>query len=202
MAVLQSGYISIIFLKDLQVLHQTHSVLAYKIYQCLSLKTIDILSLQYFDHQFIEGMSIVWAEYPIKRIQIFIDSHSEISNLLPKFFENKETKAFANVCRVVRLETESFLVKKFQHENCVFILITGELLEIGNTERIINNKEIFGFEQFFYRKPWIFDIKAKTTCEIVAIHRDIFDMYLQKNSSLGIKIYKLLTKLFLDQMCH
>ena len=198
--VLQPGYISLILIKDLQELYKTHPILSYKFYYTLCLKSLDILSIQYFNCHFKNSIGITWSEYPGKRIQDYINKCPEIADLSSEFFEKNEGRLLQGIFRLLHLEIAKDLVYRGQYENCIFVIVTGELLETGYYHRYIKEKEIIGFEQFFFGKPWPCDIKTSTNCDILILHRDNFNQTAQRNPATTIKIYKFLAKLYLNQL--
>jgi CRP-like cAMP-binding protein len=197
---LESGYIAMMLLTDLQRLSATHPGIYYKVSYMLFMKTLDTVSIQYLGTPFLKGVSLVWSEYPSKRVEEYINKCPEIAGLIPEYFEKNELKIFVNVCKIMHIDVAKTLVGKKQSEAVLFVLVSGEMIETYVSPRYVREKEIIGFEQFFFNKPWECEVVTSTACDIIVIHRDIFTQLARKSPGSAIRIYKLLHRLFYNRL--
>lgn len=199
MTAMKSGYISVISLKDLIEMYTAKPIVAYKIHLALGLKALDVLSVQYLNQYFLPPIAMLWAEYPATKVQEYIDKFLDLSEASSEFFEKSEGKLLQTYIKIVHFDIAKTVVMPGQYENCIFMIAKGEMLDCTG-QRYIREKEIIGFEQFFFGKPWNCHVKTSTFCDVLLMHRDVFNQNSRKSPAGAIKVYKLLTKLYLNQL--
>lgn len=198
MKALQPGYISVFFLSDLNSLSVSHPLLHYKLMSILCMKSLDTISLQYLACPLLPDSSVIWSDYPSKKVQDYINRLPELNNLCSEFFEKNEAKIFQAVCRILHLDVAKELVKEGQYESCLFALISGEM---KNSQGFtIREKDFLGFEQFFFNTPWQFNLITTTMCDILVIHRSVYEQIASKSLNSSVRIYKVLHRMFLNNI--
>jgi CRP-like cAMP-binding protein len=204
MLVLSPGYISMFFLSDLPSLAVSNPLLYFKLTQLLCLKSIDLISLQYMNQKFIPENTVIWSEYPSKKVQDYINKVPELIQLIPKFFEKNEVKIFQAICKILHLDTGKGLVQEGQFEGCIFLILTGQIFCFNGNDhgkgKILREREVIGFQQFFFNKAWDVSLKTASPCDIIVIHRSVFNTIASKSLSSAIRIYKALHRLYLNEI--
>lgn len=196
--VLQAGYVSVFLLSDLNSLSVSHPILHYKLMSILCLKSIHTISLQYLNLPFVSDNTVIWSDYPSKKIQEYINKLPEVSGLCLEFFEKNEAKIFQAICKILHLDAAKQIAQSGQYEGCILVLISGEMRTSHG--RVVREKEIIGFEQFFFNSPWNFDLVTTAMCDILVIHRSIYEQIASKSLNSSIRIYKFLHRLFLNSL--
>lgn len=200
MTVLQNGYMSIITTKEMQTLASTNPSIVFKLMYGLSMKVLDIISLQYSETVYYPEISFVWADVQPKTVQMHINNSGKFNALADEFFHKNEKRSLQTVSKILHLNPGSLLVKRGVYERCVFIVVKGDLCEMSLTQNWIREGTILGLEQFFYGIPWPADIIAQSECELVSIHREIYIMMTQKSPIASQKVYRFLHKIYMDMI--